>query len=179
MLSWLPRRRARLEIEAEAEALVRDFGDVAYFEACRREQEASSRTIARDWVSVALAVARLIANRVEVDPLVRLGMNAVLVPDKEGAAPRMGHSLPRLMPEAELTRVTAPTTHTFRIQFVGEGPDSGPTTLREVEILVPDVSAAIVAAANITWPPRTIGLRILDDKRREVFKRQKAHRRSG
>ena len=179
MLSWLPRRHARIEIEAEAQALVRDFGDVAYFEACRREHEASSHAIARGWGSVALAVARLIGERADVDPLVRLAMNAVLVPDREGAAPRRRRSLPGLTPEAELTRVIAPTTHTFRIQFVGAAPDRGPTTLREVEIRVPDVSAAIVAAANIAWPPRTIGLRILDDKGREVFKRQKAHRRSG
>ena len=189
MLSWLPRRHARIEIEAEAEALIRDFGEVAYSEACRREHEASSRAIARDWGSVALAVARLIDQRTDVDPLVRLAMNAVLVPDRAdavplrrrslpGLTPRKPRSLPELTPEAELTRVTAPKTHTFRIQFVGAAPDRGPTTtLREVDIRVPDVSAAIVAAANIAWPPRTIGLRILDDTGREVFKRQKAYRR--
>jgi hypothetical protein len=49
--------------------------------------------------------------------------------------------------------------------------------LREVEIQAVDLSAAIVAAANIAWPPRTIGLRILDSEGREVFKRQKANRR--
>ena len=189
MLSWLPRRNARIEIEAEAEALIRDFGEAAYSEACRREHEASSHTIARDWGSVALAVARLIGNRADVDPLVRLAMNAILVPDREDAAPhrrrslpgltpRKPRSLPDLTPEAELTPVISAATHTFRIQFVGAAPDRGPTTLREVEIQVPDVSAAIVAAASIAWPPRTTGLRILDDTGREVFKRQKAHRRS-
>ena len=86
MLSWLPRRNARIEIEAEAEALIRDFGEAAYSEACRREHGASSRAIARDWGSVALAVARLIGKRTDVDPLVRLAMNAVLVPDREDAA---------------------------------------------------------------------------------------------
>jgi hypothetical protein len=151
MLSWLPRRHARIEIEAEAEALIRDFGEVAYSEAYRRECEASSRAIARDWGSAALAVAGLIGKRTDVDPLVRLAMNAVLVPDREDAAPRRRRSLPgltpckprslpELTPEAELTRVTAPTTHTFRIEFVGAAPDRGPTTLREVEIRVPDVS---------------------------------------
>jgi hypothetical protein len=39
------------------------------------------------------------------------------------------------------------------------------------------VSAAIVAAAGLKWPPRTIGLRILDREGREVFGRQKANRR--
>jgi hypothetical protein len=47
MLSWLPRRHAIIEIEAEAEALIRDFGEVASSEACRREHEASSHPIAR------------------------------------------------------------------------------------------------------------------------------------
>ena len=88
MLSWLPRRHARIEIEAEAEALIRDFGEVAYSEACRREREASSHAIARDWGSVALAVAGLIGKRTDVDPLLRLAMNAVLVPDRKDAAPR-------------------------------------------------------------------------------------------
>ena len=189
MLSWLPRRNARIEVEAEAEALFRDFGEVAYSEARLREHEASSHAIARDWGSVALAVARLIGKRTDVDPLVRLAMNAVLVPDREdtaprrrrslpGLTPRKPRSLPELTPETELTPVISAAAHTFRIQFVGAAPDRGPTTLREVDIRVPDVAAAIVAAANIAWPHRTIGLRILDDKGGEVFERQKAHRRS-
>jgi hypothetical protein len=45
-----------------------------------------------------------------------------------------------------------------------------------VEIQAADVSAAI-AQTNIAWPPRTIGLRILDGEGREVFKRQKGDRR--
>jgi hypothetical protein len=40
-------------------------------------------------------------------------------------------------------------------------------------------SSAIIAAANLEWPSRTIGLRILDREGREVFGRQKADRRSG
>jgi hypothetical protein len=43
--------------------------------------------------------------------------------------------------------------------------------LTEVEIQAADASAAIVAAANLAWPPRTIGLRILDGEGREVFAR--------
>ena len=75
-MSWLPRRRARIErIEAEAEALICELGEAAYTEARRREHEASSDEIARDWGFVALAVARLIGRRKDVDPLVRLAMN--------------------------------------------------------------------------------------------------------
>jgi hypothetical protein len=70
-------RRARIKNrEAEAEALVRDLGEAAYDEARRREHEASSDEIARDWGVVALAVARLIGRSKDVDPLVRLAMNA-------------------------------------------------------------------------------------------------------
>ena len=95
MLSWLPRRRARIEsIEAEAEALVRDFGEAAYSAARRREREASSDEIARNWGFVALAVARPIGERKDVDRLVRVAMNAVLVPDREVAASRKPRSLP-------------------------------------------------------------------------------------
>jgi hypothetical protein len=178
MLSWLPRRRARIErIEAEAEALIRDFGEAAYTAARLREHEASSDEIARDWDCVALAVARLIGERRNVDPMAPLAMNAVLVPDHEAAASRKPRSAPALTRAEELARVIGAATHPFRIQFVGAAPDRRPITLKEVEVEVADVSAAIVAAANIAWPPRTIGLRILDSAGREVFARQKAGRR--
>jgi len=178
VLSWLPRRRARMErIEAEAETLIRDLGFAAYSEARRREREASSDAIAKDWGFVALAVARLFGGRVDVDPLVRLAKNAVLVPDREVAASRKPRSLSEFRPAEELARVMIATTHPFRIQIVGAAPDRRPITLTEFEIQVADVSAPIVAAANIAWPPRTIGLRILDHEDREVFGRQKAERR--
>jgi|SRR5208283_4135734 len=177
MLSWLPRRRARIEnIDAEAEALVRDLGDFAYGEARRRESEASSDKIARDWGLVALAVRRLIGRSKDVDPSVRLAMNAVLIPDREEAASRKPRSLSELTKAEQLTRVIAATMHPFRVQFVGAAPEHGPITLTEVEIQVADVSAAIIAAANIAFPPRTIGLRILDHEGHEVFGRQKADR---
>jgi hypothetical protein len=66
-----------------------------------------------------------------------------------------------------------PTPQPFRIQFVGAATESGPTILREDEIRASDVSAAIIAAAIASWPPRTIGLRILDHQGHEVFGRQK------
>ena len=178
MLSWLPPRRARIErIGTEAEALISVFGEAAYREARRREDEASSDKIARDWGLVALAVARQIGGREDVDPLVRLAMNAVLVPDRDKAASRKPRSFSELRQADELTRVVDATTHPFRIQYVGAAPDRGPTTLKEVEIQVADVSAAIIAAASLEWPSRTIGLRILDREGREVFGRQKADRR--
>lgn len=65
MVSWAPNRRARLErIEAEAETLIRELGDGAYHEARRREHEASSDAIAKDWALVARAVARQTGSRI-------------------------------------------------------------------------------------------------------------------
>ena len=56
---WRPRRRGRIEsVDAEAEALIRDLGAAAYSEARRREHEASSEAIAKDWRRVAVAIAR-------------------------------------------------------------------------------------------------------------------------
>ena len=174
MLSWLPPRRARIErLDTETEALIRDFGEAAYGEARRREDKASSDEMARDWGLVALAVARQIGERKDVDPLVRLAMNAVLVPDREKPASREPQSLSELRRADELTRAVAAETRPFRIQYVGAAPDRGPTTLKEVEIQVADVSSAIISAASLEWPPRTIGLRIFDREGREVFGRQK------
>lgn len=188
MLSWVLGRRARIDridCEAEAEALILDFNEGAYDEARRRQHEASSDPFATDWGFVALAAARLIGSRPNVDPLVRLAMNAVLVPDREhrawrrrrsltGRAPHKPRSLPRSSPTDDSARAIAAPANPFRIQFVGPAADSGRTTLTEVEIEVADLSAAIIAAANIAWPPRTIGLRIFDQAGREVFARQKA-----
>jgi len=65
----------------------------------------------------------------------------------------------------------------FRIQFVCGTLDRGPTNLTEKQVQVADAPAAIIAAANIKWPPQTIGVRILDCEGHEVFARQKAQRR--
>jgi hypothetical protein len=48
--------------------------------------------------------------------------------------------------------------------------------LEEVGLQAQDLSAAIVAAANLTFPPMTNGLRIIDCEGRVVFARQKASR---
>ena len=54
------------ENRAEAEALIREFCDEAYSEALRREREANSNEIAKDWSRVALAVAHKMRRRVGV-----------------------------------------------------------------------------------------------------------------
>ncbi len=168
---FTPRRRARIEsVAAEAEALIRDLGDSAYSEARRRENEASSDAIADDWNCVALAVASKL----------RVGnaMGASERASREAAAPD-GERASRSPPgQGDKHRpVLEARPQTFRIQFVGEWSDRGPSVLREVEIQVLDLPSAIVEAANLQWPPRTIALRILDREGREVFERHRADRR--
>lgn len=157
--------------------MINDFGVDAYGEARRREHEASSDAMAKDGGQIALAVARKMSKRIDVNSSTRVAMNAVLVSDREATPARKPRLLARLAAAHELKRVLDPKLHRFRIQFAGSSPDRGPSILTEVEIEAMDVSAAIIAAANIAWPPRTIGLRILDSEGREVFSREKVDRR--
>ncbi len=173
MLSWLRRRHVRpKEVEAEADALIRSLGMAAYSAARRREHEASSDALAKYWNRVALAVAHKTGKRIGLDTSTRMAMNAIFAPDREPAAARK----PQLSQGDELKRVLAPRLQPFRVQFVGAAADRGPTTLNEVEVQAADVPAAIIAAANLPWSPRTIELRILDREGREVFSRHRAER---
>ena len=164
-------------IDAEAEALIRDLGDQAYQEARRREHEASSDATAEDWAMVARAVARKTGSRVGLNLSTQLEMNTFFVLDREPGAAREGRPRPPAesepAPERQPKPSGVPTPQPFRIQFMGAGTDSGSSVLREDEIRASDVSAAIIAAAIAAWPPKTIGLRILDREGHEVFGRQK------
>jgi hypothetical protein len=154
MLACLLWQLEKIErIRGAAAALMDAFGDAAYAEARRREREANRHEMADGWRRVALVVARRTPRRVEPD-----------------AAPP---TLPEPEPPTEI--VPAPQ-RTFRIQFVCGTVDRGPTNLTEKQVQAADAPAAIIAAANIKWPPQTIGVRILDREGHEVFARQKARR---
>ncbi len=154
MLAWLLWQLERIErIRAGAGALMDEFGDEAYAEARRREREANRDETARDWRRVALVVARRTPRRV--------GLDAASAP---------------LAEPNPLTEIVSEQPRIFRIQFVCGTVDHGPMNLTEKQIQVADAPAAIIAAANIKWPPQTIGLRILDREGHEVFARQKARR---
>ncbi len=108
MLSWLARRRARMErIKAEAEALIRGIGDRAYSEARRGEREASSDAIAKDWSRVALAVARKTGRRVGLDAATRMSTDAdfSLREDEAASNERPPHA--KTDPIEELIRIVA------------------------------------------------------------------------
>jgi hypothetical protein len=80
-------------------------------------------------------------------------------------------------PLDELERILAARPQRFRLQFFAVADDRGPSVIAETEIQAADASAAIRAAAEADWPPRAIGLRILDHEGREIFERLKADRR--
>jgi len=179
MVSWAPSRRARMErIETEAEALIRDLGDQAYQEARRREHEASSDAIAEEWALVARAVARQTGSRIGLNISTQLEMNTFFLMDREPGEARAVGSFAEEGPARLPDRNEVPTPQPFRIQFLGAGKDAEQSLLREVEVRASDVSAAIIAAAAATWPPKTVALRILDRGGEMVFWREKAGRRT-
>ena len=154
MLAWLLWQLEGMQrIRAAAGVLMDAFGDEAYAEARRRERQAGHDEMAGVWRRVALVVARWTPRPVGLD-----------------AAP------PTLPEPSPPTEIVSEPSRTFRIQFVCGTAEQGPTNLTEKQIEVADAPAAIIAAANIKWPPQTIGVRILDREGHEVFARQKAKR---
>ena len=176
MLSWLRLRRETVQrIDAEADALIGESGVEAYAEARRREFESSDDAIALRWNRVALAVARKSGKLVGLDTSTQMAMNVVFAPDREHGGDRK----PQPLSQADELQ-GAVALQPFRLQFISLAPDGRPSIVTQVEIQVSDASAAIVAAANIALPPRTIGLRILDSEGHEVFSQWKgASRRRG
>jgi hypothetical protein len=173
MLSWLRRRRETAErIDAEADALIGELGVEAYAEARRREYESSGDAITLWWSRVALAVAHKTGERIGVDTSTRLAVNAVFAPGREHAGDRNPQPFSRV---DELKGILA--VKPFRVQLISVAPDRGPSIVTELEIQASDASGAIVAAAKIAMPPRTIGLRILDSEGQEVFSRRRGDRR--
>jgi len=76
-----------------------------------------------------------------------------------------------------LERILAARPQRFRLQFFAVADDRGPSVIAETDIHAADASAAIRAAVEADWPPRAIGLRILDREGREIFERLRADRR--
>jgi hypothetical protein len=165
MLSWLRRRKTVERIDAEADALIDELGVEAYAEARRREYESSDYAIALWWHQVALAVGRKSGKLVGLDTSTPMAMNVAFAPDRN----------PQPFSQADELK-SALARKPFRLQFVSSAQDAGPSIVTEVEIQASDASGAIVAAAKIALPPRTIGLRILDSEGHEVFSRRRGDR---
>jgi hypothetical protein len=80
VLAWLRRRRETAErIEAEAEAVMREYAVRAYAEARPRGREAKSKAEAQNWSRVALVIAERTCKRVGLES--KLGMFCVNVAD--------------------------------------------------------------------------------------------------
>jgi hypothetical protein len=174
MFWWLPRRRARIKrLDAEAEALICELGVDAYAEARHREYEASSDAIARDWARVAVAVAK----RTGLDVVHRTQSDAEVALENEPVAPSELQSGSEPSPLDQLNNSVFARPQQFRVQFVGATGGREPLLLKEVGIEAADVSAAVVAAASLTLPPKTNGLRILDREEHVVFARERANPR--
>jgi hypothetical protein len=118
-----------------------------------------------------LAVAHKTGERTGLDTSTRLAMNTIFAPDREHAGDRQ----PQPFSQADELK-GALALKPFRLQFISSAPDRGPSTVTELEIHASDASGAIVAAAKIAMPPRTIGLRILDSEGQEVFSRRRGDR---
>ena len=142
-----------------------------YAEARRREYESSGDAIALRWSRVALAVAHKTGERIGIDTSTRLAMNTIFAPDREPPEKRNPQPFSRV-DELKGTLALKP----FRLQLISLAPDRGRSIVTEVEIQASDASGAIVAAAKVALPPRTIGLRILDSEGREVFSRRRGDR---
>ena len=109
-------------------------------------------------------------------PMARLGIGRAEAGATSG---RDGSPEPfsEIDPLDELERILAARPQRFRLQFFAVADDRGPSIVAETEIEAADASAAIRAAADADWPPRAIGLRILDHEGREIFERLRADRR--
>ena len=175
-MSWLRRRRAKIErIEAEAEALVRDVDDRAYSEARRREHEASSDAIAKDWSRVALAVARKTGKRVELDAATRRASDADFSLREDEAASIEHPPHAKTDPIEELARIAgeSPMGPLFRLQLLGLAAERGASILKEVDLRASDASEAVREAARLDWPPRALAFRLIDREGREILGRDR------
>ena len=118
-----------------------------------------------------MAVAYKTGKRIGLDTSTRLAMNTIFAPDRGHPENRNPQPFSRV---DELKGILA--LKPFRIQLISVAPDRGPSIVTEREIQASDASDAIVAAAKVALPPRTIGLRILDSEGHEVFSRRRGDR---
>jgi hypothetical protein len=120
-----------------------------------------------------LAIAGQAGKRIGLDLSTPMAMNAVFVPDREPDR-RTPRPSAELGPVDEFKRVASAKSQLFRTQFLCAAP-SGLSLLNEIEIAATSVSDAIVSAARLTLPPKTVAVRILDREGQIVFERRKAN----
>ena len=158
----------------DADRLIASFRLRAYTEARQRQRRAAAPEAAAHWRQVANIIARRTSEKRGDEPSIRreLDANAASGGGAVGARPAVRFF--EVDPLEELERVLAARPQRFRLQFFGVGADHGPTVLAETEIQAADASVAIREAVTTSWPPRAVGLRLLDLEGREIFERLKA-----
>jgi hypothetical protein len=172
--------RAAVDVEiaetplADADQLIATFRVRAYSEARQRQRRAAAPEAAAHWGQVANLIARRTSELRRGEPSTRTELDAnVARRGRElGIRPAVGFF--EVDPLDELERILAVRLQRFRLQFFGLGADLGPAVLTETEIEAADASSAIREAVEARWPPRAVGLRLLDLEGREIFERLKA-----
>jgi hypothetical protein len=158
--------------ESDADRLVASFRLRAYSEARRRQHEAGTSDEAAHWAQVANLIVRRAGEGESKESAMRTGLDANVISRGEGARPPVRFF--EVDPLDELEHILTARPQRFRLQFFGRGADLGPAVLTESEIEAADASGAIQEAVEANWPPRAIGLRLLDVEGREIFERRKA-----
>jgi hypothetical protein len=175
-----PKARAAADAEraetplADANQLIASFRVRAYSEARRRQREAGASEAAAHWSQVSNLIARRAGERG--------GYKSSALTELDGEVADRGATLGaralvrffEVDPLDELDRILTTRPQRFRLQFFGAGADQGPAVLTETEIQAADTSGAIRDAIAANWPPRAVGLRLLDLEGREIFERLKA-----
>jgi hypothetical protein len=158
----------------DADRLTAAFRVRAYAEARQRQRRAAAPEAAAHWGQVANLIARRTREKRGDESPIRRELDAKVASGGGAVGVRPAVRFFEVDPLEELERVLAARTQRFRLQFFGAGADLGPIVLTETEIHAADASVAIREAAATSWPPRAVGLRLLDLEGREIFERLKA-----
>jgi hypothetical protein len=154
---------------ADADRLIATFRVRAYSEARQRQRQAAAPEAASHWGQVANLIAR---RRQGDETATEFDARPAARSRERGVRPAIGFF--EVDPLDELERVLANRPQRFRLQFYCLGANLGPTVLSETEIQASDASEAIRESVKANWPPRAIGLRLLDLEGHEIFERLKA-----
>jgi hypothetical protein len=156
----------------DADRLIASFRLRAYAVARQRQRRAATPETGAHWGQVANLIARRRSEPRDGGPSTELDANVASGGRAVGERPAVRFF--EVDPLEELERLLAVRPQRFRLQFFGVGADLGPIVLTETEVQAADASVAIREATTTSWPPRAVGLRLLDLEGREIFERLKA-----
>jgi hypothetical protein len=180
LMTPLASARAAVDVEiaetplADADQLIATFRVRAYSEARQRQRRAVAPEAAAHWGQVANLIARKASEPRADESSTRAERDANVARRGRELGVRPAAGFFEVDPLDELERVLAVRLQRFRLQFFGLGADLGPAVLTETEIEAADASSAIREAVEARWPPRAVGLRLLDLEGQEIFEQLKA-----